>query len=42
VPGRGASDYVTKPVDLDHLFSVMRVWLARVLERTAESATERP
>jgi CheY-like chemotaxis protein/nitrogen-specific signal transduction histidine kinase len=38
----GASDYVTKPVDLDHLFSVMRVWLARVLERTAESATERP
>jgi HAMP domain-containing protein/CheY-like chemotaxis protein len=26
----GASDYVTKPVDLDHLFSVMRVWLARV------------
>ncbi len=28
----GASDYVAKPVDLDHLFSVMRVWLARVLE----------
>ncbi|MBV8073681.1 MAG: response regulator [Acidobacteriaceae bacterium] len=28
----GASDYVTKPVDLDHLFSTMRVWLARVLE----------
>ncbi len=25
----GASDYVTKPVDLDHLFSVMRVWMAR-------------
>ena len=25
----GASDYVTKPVDLDLLFSVMRVWLAR-------------
>jgi CheY-like chemotaxis protein len=24
----GASDYVTKPVDLNHLFSVMRVWLA--------------
>ncbi len=34
----GASDYVTKPVDLDHLFSVMRVWLARVLERTELSA----
>ena len=29
----GASDYVTKPVDLEHLFSVMRVWLARLLER---------
>jgi CheY-like chemotaxis protein len=28
----GASDYVAKPVDLDHLFSVMRVWVARVLE----------
>jgi len=24
----GASDYVTKPVDLGYLFSVMRVWLA--------------
>ena len=23
----GASDYVTKPVDLAYLFSVMRVWL---------------
>jgi CheY-like chemotaxis protein len=34
----GASDYVTKPVDLDHLFSVMRVWLARLLER-AEAST---
>jgi HAMP domain-containing protein/CheY-like chemotaxis protein len=30
----GASDYVTKPVDLEQLFSVMRVWLARVLERS--------
>ncbi|MGH9584416.1 MAG: response regulator, partial [Bryobacteraceae bacterium] len=28
----GASDYVAKPVDLDHLFSVMRVWLARALD----------
>ncbi|HLJ51578.1 MAG TPA: HAMP domain-containing protein [Bryobacteraceae bacterium] len=34
----GASDYVTKPVDLDHLFSVMRVWLARLLERNEVSA----
>jgi HAMP domain-containing protein/signal transduction histidine kinase/CheY-like chemotaxis protein len=25
----GASDYVTKPVDLDQLFSVLRVWTAR-------------
>jgi CheY-like chemotaxis protein len=23
----GASDYITKPVDLDHLVSMMRVWL---------------
>jgi len=34
----GASDYVTKPVDLDRLFSVMRVWLARLLERSETSA----
>jgi CheY-like chemotaxis protein len=26
----GASDYVTKPVDLPYLFSVMRVWLAGI------------
>jgi CheY-like chemotaxis protein len=25
----GASDYVTKPVDLAYLFSVMRVWLSK-------------
>ena len=25
----GASDYVTKPVDLEQLFSVMRVWINR-------------
>ncbi len=25
----GASDYVTKPVDLEQLFSVMRVWITR-------------
>ena len=24
----GASDYVTKPVELEQLFSVMRVWVA--------------
>jgi HAMP domain-containing protein/CheY-like chemotaxis protein/signal transduction histidine kinase len=28
----GASDYVTKPVDLNYLFSVMRVWLANLSE----------
>jgi len=25
----GASDYITKPVDLDQLFSILRVWLVR-------------
>jgi CheY-like chemotaxis protein len=25
----GASDYITKPVDLDQLFSVLRVWVSR-------------
>ena len=25
----GASDYVTKPVHLEHLFSVLRVWISR-------------
>jgi CheY-like chemotaxis protein len=29
----GASDYITKPVDLDQLFSVMRVSLARIYEK---------
>jgi len=28
----GASDYVTKPVDLDHLFSVLRVWISNSYE----------
>jgi HAMP domain-containing protein/signal transduction histidine kinase/DNA-binding response OmpR family regulator len=30
----GASDYITKPVDLDQLFSVLRVWLVRGRETT--------
>lgn len=34
----GASDYVPKPVDLDHLLEVMRGWLDG--ERTAEGAAE--
>jgi CheY-like chemotaxis protein len=25
----GASDYITKPVDVDQLLSLMRVWLHR-------------
>jgi HAMP domain-containing protein/signal transduction histidine kinase/DNA-binding response OmpR family regulator len=25
----GASDYITKPVDMDQLFSVLRVWISR-------------
>jgi DNA-binding response OmpR family regulator len=25
----GASDYITKPVDLDKLLNLMRVWLYR-------------
>ena len=28
----GASDYITKPVDLEQLFSVLRVWLDRSQE----------
>ncbi len=32
----GASDYVTKPVDLDLLFSVMRVWVARDVDTRFE------
>ncbi len=27
--GAGASDYITKPVDMDQLVSLMRVWLYR-------------
>jgi CheY-like chemotaxis protein len=29
----GASDYVAKPVDLEQLFAVMRVWISRRSER---------
>ena len=31
----GASDYVTKPVDLEQLFAVMRVWISRRAERVS-------
>jgi HAMP domain-containing protein/signal transduction histidine kinase/CheY-like chemotaxis protein len=30
----GASDYITKPVDLEQLFSVLRVWISRSKEFT--------
>jgi CheY-like chemotaxis protein len=35
----GASDYITKPVDLDQLFSVLRVWLARSHENMGSVTT---
>jgi HAMP domain-containing protein/CheY-like chemotaxis protein len=35
----GASDYVTKPVDLELLFSVMRVWLTRDADSRFESGS---
>jgi CheY-like chemotaxis protein len=34
----GASDYITKPVDLDNLFSVLRVWVSRSHELTQMAA----
>jgi signal transduction histidine kinase/DNA-binding response OmpR family regulator len=37
----GASDYVTKPVDLEHLFSVMRVWVANPDDAQEAGAGER-
>jgi signal transduction histidine kinase/CheY-like chemotaxis protein/HAMP domain-containing protein len=35
----GASDYVTKPVDLEQLFAVMRVWISRRHEHSAARTT---
>jgi CheY-like chemotaxis protein len=35
----GASDYITKPVDLDQLFSVLRVWLVRGQEHPQAALT---
>jgi CheY-like chemotaxis protein len=35
----GASDYVAKPVDLNYLFSVMRVWLSGVTTSITTPAT---
>ena len=33
----GASDYIAKPVDLEQLFSVLRVWIARGHEDAIEA-----
>jgi HAMP domain-containing protein/CheY-like chemotaxis protein/signal transduction histidine kinase len=38
----GASDYVTKPVDLSHLFSVVRVWIAGVAATASSAAVSHP
>jgi CheY-like chemotaxis protein len=35
----GASDYVTKPVDLEQLFAVMRVWISRHQEDVVARST---
>jgi len=37
----GASDYVTKPVDLEQLFSVMRVWISRRYEHVSATSGTR-
>jgi CheY-like chemotaxis protein len=33
----GASDYIAKPVDLDQLFSLMRIWLQERRMKAAEA-----
>ena len=38
----GASDYITKPVDLEQLFSVLRVWLVRSHEPSPVTPDGRP
>ena len=35
----GASDYITKPVDLEQLFSVLRVWVGRGQEASQAAVT---
>jgi len=35
----GASDYITKPVDLEQLFSVLRVWLVRAHDSAPAAMT---
>jgi len=36
----GASDYVTKPVDLDQLFSVLRVWVSKTADNVVPAGVE--
>jgi DNA-binding response OmpR family regulator len=38
----GASDYVSKPVDIDYLISVMRVSIQRAAARGAMAPTPSP
>jgi CheY-like chemotaxis protein len=35
----GASDYITKPVDLEQLFSVLRVWLVEASYSSSTTVT---
>jgi CheY-like chemotaxis protein len=38
----GASDYIAKPVDIELLLALLRVWVARAREAQAESAPPIP
>jgi DNA-binding response OmpR family regulator len=37
----GASDYIAKPVDIDLLLALLRVWIARAREGAGEGTGER-
>jgi signal transduction histidine kinase/HAMP domain-containing protein/DNA-binding response OmpR family regulator len=38
----GASDYIAKPVDIELLLALLRVWVARGRDSAAEAAAKRP
>jgi DNA-binding response OmpR family regulator len=38
----GASDYIAKPVDIELLLALLRVWVARARETAVESASPVP
>jgi CheY-like chemotaxis protein len=38
----GASDYIAKPVDIDLLLALMRVWIGRVRATKATTASRKP